>query len=639
MSNLSSSGGSMFHLLTCQRGNISVALLLAVIGIMSGLTMSSMAMRDVVTFQWDYEEVASLHFLRSEATRGQRILEMQGYVDGELMTPQRSIQVQSSNMKKTFLLQSKILNNAFTAVTDVSVGGNVATNQGFVIKSLINARRGFGQSAFATANTSIVRKYGEFYLRKQRYSEFMYFTDTDESTNGTPVYFYGPDVIHGRVHSNSDIWLKQAGGGSNQGWPTFYDLVSTSGHFQSIPAVIPYEDVFLGGWLEEYRKYEYPTEMNSIRANGLKVGPLNYDPKNIVWVVGAGTSYSMMLGVVSDPELELFKVFNPYPAVPLPEDPLFSNRVAMKDTTWTLASGGGVTNQSVFVNNKLWISGVFGSRQTWGTCDTMMLVGDITLVNTNSGEAPDSPTSMNHSDILGLVSEKSILIQYGYRDPVDSLRYHPNCGPDGTSGTPDQTGINIYAALCALGDGGGDPHKDGVFSFEYQHPHPSVPAIMAGTTLWDYIDLHRRRYPQTTTNPWPPNIDYPWYNPLWPERQPYLERGHINLWGSVAQRRRGFVHRNLLDSEYQTNGVWNIPIDACGGSSNVNIMDPVLNIPLNTRNYPGATGGGTGYKKNYHYDTRFYTMAPIDFPEVNLQGGDAPMRSDTWLLKRPPRSL
>ena len=629
----------MFHLLTSQRGNISVALLLAVIGIMSGLTMTSMAMRDVVTFNFDYEEVAALHFLRSEATRGQRILEMQGYVEGELFTPQRSIQVTSSNMKKTFLLQSKIENVAFSSNVDASTGGNIATNQGFVIKSLINARRGIGQTAFATSNASLIRKYGEFYLRKQRYSEFMYFTDTDESTNNTPVYFYGPDVIHGRVHSNSDIWLKQAGGGTNNGWPTFYDLVSTSGHFQSIPAVIPYEDVFLGGWLEEYRRYEYPTEMRSIKANGLPVGPVMYDPNNIVKIEVAGSSFNMMLGLVGVPEMQQFPVYNPYPAVPLPTDPLYTNRVMMADTTWTLGTGGSSFNRSMFVNNKLWISGVFAGRQTWGTVDTMMLVNDIKLFSTDLGDAPDDPTSLNHSDIVGLVSEKSILIQYGYRDPIDSLRYQPNCGPDGTSGTPENTGINIYAALCALGDGGGNAHRDGVFSFEYQHPHPSVPAVLVGTTIWNYIDLHRRRFPQTSSAPWPPNIDYPWYNPLWPERRPYLERGHINLWGSVAQRRRGFVHRNLLDSEYQTGGIWNVPIDACGGTSNVNYQDPVLGITMQTRNYPGATGGGTGYKKNYHYDTRFYTMAPIDFPEVNLQGGDAPMRSDTWLLKRPPRTL
>ena len=635
MSNISSSGGSMFHLLKSQRGNISVALLLAVIAIMSGLTMSSMAMRDVVTFQWDYEEVASLHFLRSEANRGLRILEMAGYVAGELMTPQRAIQVSSSNMKKTFLLQSKILNNAFSSSSDVSSEGSIGTNQGFVIKSLINSRRGFGQAAFSTSNNSIVRKYGEFYVRKQRYSEFMYFTDNDESTNGTPVYFYGPDVIQGRVHSNSDIWLKQAGGGTNGGWPTFFDLVTTSGKFHGIPAAIPYEDVFLGGHLEEYKKYAYPTSMNSIRANGMPVGPLGYNPDTIVKITVAGGSFGMALGMITHWTEHAF-VYPEYPAIPLPE-PLYRNTFPMADTVWSLATGGGSQNKSMFVNNKLWISGVFQGRQTWGTSDTLMLVDDITLSGTNPGSAPDNPSTMNFQDIVGLVSEKSILIQYGHRDPVDSVRHHYNCGPDGTSGV--NTGINIYAAMCALGDGGGNPHADGVFSFEYQHPHPSVPTVLIGTDLWTMIDLHRRKFPQTSANPWPPNIDYPWYNPLWPERQPYLERGHINLWGSVAQRRRGFVHRNTLDSDYPTNGVWNPPIDACGGTSSVNFNDPILGFQMNTRNFPGASGGGTGYKKNYHYDTRFYTMAPIDFPEVNLQGGDAPMKNETWLLKRPPRNL
>jgi len=627
----------MFKALVNQRGNISIALLMAVIGVMSGMTMTTMAMRDVVTFHWDFEDVQGLHFLRSEASRGQAILEKAGEVNGEMYTPQRAIPVYGSNMKKTFLLQSKIAHKTYvsTGVTDEDGNsGEIGTSQGYVIQSLINARRGVSEAAFAPGNASMIRKYGEFMLRKQRYSEFMYFTETDESTNETPVYFYGPDVVYGRVHSNSDIWIKQAGGGTNGGWPTFYDLVSTAGRIQvSGGGTPPWEEVFIGGYIEGYRKFAYPTQMNTIRRNGTKIG--DGDPDKIYMVTVNGSSFEMIIGTIGEPEINHALVYNPYPANPL-GTPLFRNTFTMRDTVWIQAPGGSAAQRTMFVDGKLWIRGNFSGNQTWGTSDTLFLIDDITYMGTQVGLAPDT-MPMNRTDILGLVSEKSILIKYGHRDPLDSLRYYPNCGPDGTSGT--NTGINIYAALCALGDGAGDPHKDGVFSFEYQHPHPSTPAVNAGGTLWTLIDIHRRKFPQNTTNPWPPQLDYPWYNPLWPERLPYLERGHINLWGSVAQRRRGFVHRNVLDTEYQTNGVWNIPIDACGGSSAVNTTDPVFGFQMATRNFPGATGGGTGYKKNYHYDTRFYYRAPRDFPEVNLQGGDAPMRTEAWILKRPPRTL
>ena len=628
----------MFRILKSQRGNISIALLMAVIGTMSGLTMATMAMRDTVTYLWDFDDVQGLHFLRSEATRGQSILEKAGEVNGELYTPQRSISVIGSHMKKTFVLQSKITHKQYvtTGVTDQE--GETATfgtSQGYVIQSLINSRRGINQAAFTLGNESLVRKYGEFFLRKQRYSEFMYFTDNDESTNETPVYFYGPDIIHGRVHSNSDIWIKQAGGGTNGGWPTFYDLVSTSGEIKVFSGNIPYDEVFLGGYVEGYRKFDYPTTMHSIRRNGLHIGNSDDDTK-IYMVTVSGTSFDLVIGQINPPATKHQYVYAQYPANPL-GDPLYRNTYLASDTTWTQAPGGGGGNQTFFVQGKLWIRGTFSGNQTWGTSDTLSLIGDIALAGTPLGQAPDAPNGMNQNDIVGLVSEQSIHIKYGFRDPIDSLRYHPNCGPNGVTG--EQAGINIYAALCALANGNGDPHKDGVFTFEYQHPHPSVPAVRIGTTLWDMIDLHRRKFPQTTSAPWPANNDYPWYNPLWPERLPYDERGDINLWGSVAQRRRGFVHRSPYDTEYPSNGVWNIPIDFCGGTTQVNMADPVLGIQLATIHYPGATGTGVGYAKNYHYDTRFYYRAPRDFPEVNLQGGDAPMKTESWVLRRPPRTL
>lgn len=627
----------MRKLLFNQRGNISIAMLMAVIGVMSGLTMTSLAMRDIVAYHWDYEGFQGLHFLRSEASRGQRILERAGDVSGSIYTPQRTVEMKGSNMSRTFTLQSRIFKDLQIAA-GASMGGDYAgvlRTQGFVIKSLVNAKAGIGQAAFLNSRGSIVRSYGEFFMRKQRYSEFMYFTDTDESTNGTNVYFYGPDIIHGRVHSNTDIWIKQAGGGTNQGWPTFYNLVTTSGKIRSNSGQIPYESVFIGGYLEDYNKYDFPSQATTLQNVGRRVGPTYYDPKYIVMVVVSNASYNVTLGTKSDPELEHAFVYNNYPTPPL-GTPLYRNTYTIQDTVWSAMGGGSCYNQSFYVPNELWIKGTFTGQQTWASADTMYLIGDILLTGTDVGTPPDG-TPMNTNDIVGLVSEKSILIKYGYRDPADSTRKWPNCGQ--TDGLGDDAGINIYAALCALGDGNGNPHYDGVFSFEYQHPHPAVPDFRIGTEIFTKIDLHRRRFPQTTSNPWPPNVDFPWYNPLWPERQPYMERGDINLWGSVAQRRRGFVHRSPLDTEYQTNGVWNIPIDACGGSSNVNYVDPVLNITMNTRHYTGATGTGTGYAKNYHYDTRFYFTAPRDFPEVNLQGGFAPMEPESWVIKRPPRTL
>ena len=411
------------------------------------------------------------------------------------------------------------------------------------------------------------------------------------SMNDTPVYYYGPDVIQGMVRSNSDILIKQAGGGTNGGWPAFYGPVITSGVIQSIPASYPLAAVFQGGLIEHAPELEYDP-LHMAMADGLHIGPMMYDPNTIVKITVSGSSFTSMVGTISYPQTEHAFVYTQYPAQNL-GDPLLRNTYSVADTVWTPSTGGSCFNRTMYVKNKLWIKGMFQGNQTWCTSDTMMIIGDITLLGTNPGEAPDP----NFSDMVTLIAGKSVLLKYGYRDPDDSTRVHPLCRADSDP-------IRIYASIYALGHDPSNTRKDGMFSFEYQHPHPSVPSLNAFGSTWDKVDLHRRRFPQTAAEPWPANIDYPWYNPLWPENKPYLERGTVQLWGSLNQYRRGYIHRNILDSEYQTNGIWNPNIDACGGTSTVNYTDTVTGLTMNTRNFPGATGGGVGYKKDYHWDSR-----------------------------------
>lgn len=419
-------------------------------------------------------------------------------------------------------------------------------------------------------------------------------TLADNSAFAPRIYYSGQDVIHGMVRSNSDIWIKQIGGGSNYGWPTFYGPVITSGDIQSTSGVIPYQEVFRGGFIEFAPELEHePLDLSS--PQGQIIGPSEYDPNTIVMVTVDGNSYSGWVGQVTEPMIDQSYVYNPYPVFPL-GDPLFENTYLVADTLWTPLAGN-IINGACFTPNKLWIKGNFAGHQTWTSADTIMIIGDITLSGTYPGFAPDGEP-LNTTDSVKLIAGKSVILKYGYRNPADSLRVHPLC-------RGDEDPIMIYASIYALHDDPINPFKDGCFTFEYQHPHPSVPTIHAAGQYWDKIDLHRRRYPQTFAEPWPGNVDFPWYNPLWPERQPYLERGEIALWGAVYQNRRGHIHRPAYDTEYPTGGVWNIEIDFCGATSAQNYTDPVLGIPMYTRNFPGATGSGIGYKKNYHDDDRF----------------------------------
>jgi hypothetical protein len=620
-------------------GNIALAMLMMVVATMSGLTLSSLAMRDIVAFQYDYEGFQGMILLRSEAYRGQKIAQRMGSVLIPIRTSERTVELSNSAMRKSFKIQSLLSKGGNLTIQDEVVMGD--QKQMTQVASLVKCKTGTGQTAMMNTRFSMIRKYGIYTLASETFAKFMYFTDTDESSNETPVYFHGPDLVYGRVHSNSDIWIKKTTGGVNDGWPIFYGWVSTNGEVKSFSGAYQVDDVFPGGLSEGYGEVLFPEEAQRIRSSGNIVGPLYYDVNNIMFVEVDGPSFTTYKGTIQDPIRQYFDVYNNYP----PGDPpmLYRNQYGIRDTIWTLYTNGSSYNRSQFVNGKLWIRGTFGSYQTWGSADTMFLIGDILLSSTTRGQDPVS----NRADVIGLVSEKSIVVKYGYRDPQDSLRYHRNCGADGSA--PNYGGIMIYAAMCALGDGHGNPRADGVFTFEYQHPHPSVPDVLINNVLYTKIDLHRRHFPQTGGYPWPENppVDFPWYNPLWPERTPYLERGYISIYGSVSQRRRGFVHRSYDDAEWPPpsnppNISWNQPMDFCGGSSSTAVTahnDAVLGIPLGCVDYPGTSSPtGTGYKKNYHYDTRFYRTSPIDYPEVNRRD-ETPFEAVNWVIKRPPENL
>ena len=628
----------MFKMFKRPSGNIALAMVLAVIGAMSGFTLSSLAMRDVVAFQYDYEGLQTTLFLRSEAYRGQKIAQRLGTVLIPVKTSERSLEVSNSALRKTFKIQSLLSQGDLVSTTEDVVMGDLA--QRTIVKSLVKTKAGTGQAAMMNPKYSMIKKYGIYTLETETFAKYMYFTDTDESPNETNVYFHGPDILYGRVHSNTNIWIKKTTGGINNGWPVFYGWVSTHGEVISFSGSYNENEVFRGGLSEGYPYTIFPEEASSIRRRGNVVGPNYSDPNKIMYVDVNNRSYTSYIGEVQSPVEEAVDVFNPYP----PENPntyLYQNQYTIRDTLWTFYENGNCSNQSKWVHNKLWIKGKFGSYQTWGCGDTLFLLDDILLQGTPRGQDPIS----NFTDVVGLVSEKSIVIKYGYWDPVDTLRHHDNCGSDA-----DYGGIWIYAAMAALGKGGLlNPQGDGVFTFEYQHPHPSVPDVKVNNVLYTKIDLRRYRFPQRSGYLWATNtpgnrnlrIDYPWYNPLWPERLPYLERGYISIYGSVSQRRRGFVHRSYFDIEWPSNNNWNQPVDHCGPSSapyEVAHNDPVFGFQLTNVDYPGSSGTGTGYKKNYHYDDSFYSTSPIDFPEVNRQD-ETPFSAVNWVIKPPPESL
>ncbi|MDA3814344.1 MAG: T9SS type A sorting domain-containing protein [Candidatus Cloacimonetes bacterium] len=499
-------------------------------------------------------------------------------------------------------------------------------------------------------------------------TDYMYFTDSEKSENedGGPssavIKFTGNDVLDGPVHSNDDIWIQQAGGGNNNGWPTFNDMVTTAGRIMDFSTghyavySAPMDEIFLGGYAEEVQPITFNPSADLIRQNGI---PLGYDDVDIIYVKLSDGGFESMYGEIVQTGIDTFKVYSWFPqdAEEANEivnnggnwfedaDHIYTNTITHYDTIWTTGPSFPVMNQSVWVNEaELWIEGEVYGAQTWASADTIFIVGDITYANTGYAQPPDDPEDTNLTDYFGLVSEKKILIKYKHKDPFNNMELRDDNCDD----------IMLYGIYAAIGEGDENIygnmacHYDGIFTFEYQHPHGSTPDFTALSpytlqdTLYTNIDLHKYIFPQDSlvsqeiinfnlhggepevngtcgfpfeseeyissypnNNPdeyiYPYGTDYPWYNPAWPEISDDIifERGIITLYGSIAQRRRGFIHRSGSDP-------YNHPV--------LNPYNPGDNgWDMDEYHFDGSHPP-IGYYKDYHYDSRLASTQPPDFP-------------------------
>ena len=630
----------MLKLLKNQKGSLGIAIVIVIIGVLSGVSLSSVAFRDVRSKRLQLDALQQLHYLRSEVSRARIVisyLEAQGTPPDMIYLPERSMNVSYTDNRTTYRAKTKI--ETYTAFD----------HTGFLIRSLITAFSGTGQLMTEEAKSTFQR-YGENFIRSlQTLAIFHYFSDIDRALDDVDgnIRFYGADVIHGRVHSNTDIWIRQAGGGDNNGWPTFYGLVTTAGVVQVFGGgQYPEELVFRGGLIENYPRVVFEPSAALVRQNGNRpLGETGSDNK-IGFVTLNGLNYTARIGdIVNVEPPELFTIYDTYPPYGPVGDSIGVNIITRRDTLWSISDGTLANNTSNWIPFELWISGMVRGAQTWASSHNIYIKDDITYENTIPGQPPDGgPPDLiypvNNYDYFGLISEQSIYIQYGHYCPIDTVRKKPNTN-----------NIYLYGAYCAMGDAQGEttPNgiyaKDGVFTFQYHFPKGSTPNQFYQGEFFTKIDLHRYKYPTSAFDPWPPGLDYPWYNPIWPEPGPVFGvpaipnphgaptvvflRGNIYLFGSIAQRRRGFVRRSG-NADYDT-GIWDIPNHIFGRHTIGLVGTP--------------PGGPTGYDKDYTFDTRFETKGPPDFPLVKFEGYESDEMMDlgyetiSWMFKQPPTNF
>jgi hypothetical protein len=675
----------MIKLLKNENGTIIsfvAAISVALVSVISAVSLTDLVATDQLKTQYQQDMIQEEILLRSENRRTHLSIE---YNQNRPLPP-RTVEINEPHRNTTYNINSR------SRVKMISNFMGYATEQVVEVTSSITAKRA---RPFQNANFSPIQRSTTRYMRNESLAQYQYFTDKETSENAdgghdaSLVKFWGPDVFHGKVHSNDDIWIQEAGGGSNNNWPTFYDMVTTAGIFRKYPSGqrledsgAPMDQIFrhepAPGWQENVSSIIFSPDASELQQNGERI--FDGQDCDIAYVKLSGSGFDSHVGRIELDGYENFTVYSWYPQNASwvnavinaggnwfeDSDSLWVNQVAIYDTIWSQGPSGTVNNRSVYVNGaELWIEGTVRGRQTWGCSEDVYITDDIEYYGTTPGTPPDDEDNPNRSDYFGLVSEGKLFIKYKHIDPENGTLRDGNCND-----------INMYGAYAAIGEGDvglyGEMscHYDGIFTFEYQHPHGSTPNFVAASpytlqeTTYTYIDLHKYIFP--INHFVPPNIDgfnlhgapppdglpcgynynylnyfnsypnsangsptynyvepygtdYPWYNPVWPEdRQDIVfERGTIHLYGAIAQRRRGFVHRSGSDPYNHPNNEWN----------------------LDEFHYNGIHPS-TGYYKDYHYDQRFLFVQPPDYPQVyNGQWGDeealTAFDEQTWFFITP----
>ncbi|MCK5050643.1 MAG: hypothetical protein KAS53_02800 [Candidatus Cloacimonetes bacterium] len=458
-----------------------IAVMLSIVAVASSASLMVITGHNQLQTQYSHDKIQEELLLRSEATRLHLSLEH----NSARALPGRIIEIMEPDRRTTYYISSRGQNTIINSFM------GLPTEQAFAIQSLITAKR---ERWLIRSYRSPIKRYSERLVKNKSLAEYQYFTDVESSENADGgfaaalVKFYGADNLYGPVHSNDDIWIQQY-----PGWPTFHDMVTTAGRIMDFatnaPAELsaPMDQIFLGGYAEEVPPIIFDPTADLIRENGIRLGS---DDTDIVYVKLSNGSFDCKFAEIEVTGVDTFGVYSWFPHTAdlanyvvtnggnWYEDSrhIWTNHVTIYDTTWTNASSFPVMDHSVWVNEaELWIEGVVNGAQTWGSADTIYIVGDITYAGTNPGDPPDDPENLNTSDYFGLVSEKKILIRYKHKDPfLENIIRDDNC-----------TDLMIYGAYAAIGKGDEDIHGimachyDGIFTFQYHHPHGSTPDFEA----------------------------------------------------------------------------------------------------------------------------------------------------------------
>jgi len=247
--------------------------------------------------------------------------------------------------------------------------------------------------------------------RLRSFANYMYLTNLEKTRFNEVIWFWTPDTLYGRTHSNDFIGLKYS--------PHFYGPVSSS------------QDRFLEYSASPYFEIEpqmsvppvyFPTQANSIRNNATPWVP-SRNGAMMTWIKFRGAA-----GV------DIYQ----YPKGTPRDDSLYDH---INPPNW----------QAIFVDGDCEVEGVVVGTVTIGCSGDMWLIDNIRFDGANERTGMFVEDAMQH--MLGLVSEKNIIIK-------DNTVNGKEDGWNAARGDINRHSIIINAGMVALGES---------FTFEHQN--------------------------------------------------------------------------------------------------------------------------------------------------------------------------
>ncbi len=305
--------------------------------------------------------------------------------------------------------------------------------------------------------------------RLRTYASYMYLTNEEQTMFGEIIWFWTPDTLYGRVHSNSGIGIKYA--------PQFHGPVSTTE-----------EDFIHGAGYSPWFAYDpqfsveevyFPTTADNLRGGASASG--NYITNH------NGSWRSRLTAQNGSFLLEQWENGAPY------------------DST-ALTNHQGISygsNMGIFVEGDCELigcnsdngQGIMNGQMTIGSSGHLELLDNVLIAPYTANSLPETIPETDYN-IIGLISESNVRIR-------DTWRNGRGNGLARTNGIHDSCHIIITAAIVALGESFTFEHQNDTWeAYRWCDPlgaHPNQPDERGSIFLRGSVTQMRRGYVHRST--------------------------------------------------------------------------------------------------------------------------------------------